>query len=204
MKFISHVPLFTLILIIYNLALFVHRDAFKDQPAVQPVAQQTTPAAAVEPVAAPEPGDAAAAPAESATVSATAEAAAPAPSAPAPAPAPAAKQHPLDKPMFSLTLPSGAKMPVSPHEFLLVLAVALLYIELFKSTKTGTATIVEHVFSLLVFMAFFVELLMYPPAGHPVFLVITALAFLDVVAGFTITISTARRDFGLGGHADQA
>lgn len=193
MKFILHFPLFVIIFVIYNLALVFNRDSFKPDAAAKPAAEQVAPA---ETTPAPEP-DASepGAPAQSAPPAAG-EAAVPS--------AVANAIHPLDKPLFFLPLPSGASMPVSMHEFLLILAVFLLYIELFKSTKTGTSTIVEHVFSLLVFMAFFIELIMWRPAGTPTFFVITLLAFLDVVAGFTITISTARRDFGMGAHAGEA
>ena len=197
MKLFLHVPLFVIVLIVYNIALLANRDSFKPEaaPPVQPGAEQAAPAPAADAVqpAPTEPASAAAQPAPAA-------AQAPQP----PAPIAATADHPLDRTMFSISLPSGAKMPVSAHEFLLVLAVFFLYVELFKSTRTANATIVEHVLSLLVFMAFFVELIVFRPAGTPTFLIMTLLSFLDVIAGFTITISTARRDFGAGAHAAAA
>lgn len=207
MKVILHVPLFVIVLIVYNFALLANRDGFKEQTApAKPNTEQAvpaTPAPAAVPAAETAP---AALPAEPAPAPGAAPAAAPqapveTPKVAAPVAATPPAMHPLDKELFSVSLPSKAKMPVSAHEFLLILAVFFLYIELFKSTRTANATIVEHVLSLLVFMAFFVELIVFRPAGTPTFLIMTLLSFLDVIAGFTITISTARRDFGMGGHA---
>jgi len=36
--------------------------------------------------------------------------------------------------------------------------------------------------------------------GDSTFLLLTIMAFIDVIAGFTITIAAARRDFGLGSN----
>lgn len=209
MKFFLHFPLFLVILVIYNLALVANRNGFQQEPAtaappaVAPAPAATAPApAATAPAPADVPGPGAVAP--QAAPNAAETPAATTPPAPSISQVAAVLTHPLDKGLFAIPLPSGAKMPVSTHEFLLILAVIFLYLELFKSTRTSNATIVEHVFSLLVFMAFFVELIVHKPAGTPTFLIMTLLSFLDVIAGFTITISTARRDFGLGGHASEA
>lgn len=211
MKLFLHVPLFVIVLIIYNIALLANRDSFKPEAApVKPSQEQTVPAATPAPAAATaqpapaEPASTAAQPVPAGETPATEAVPAAAQAPQPPAPIAATAGHPLDRTLFHITLLSGAKMPVTIHEFLLILAVFFLYIELFKSTRTANATIVEHVLSLLVFMAFFVELLVFRPAGTPAFLIMTLLSFLDVIAGFTITISTARRDFGAGAHATAA
>jgi hypothetical protein len=36
--------------------------------------------------------------------------------------------------------------------------------------------------------------------GDSTFLFLTIMSFIDVIAGFTITIAAARRDFALGGR----
>jgi hypothetical protein len=71
------------------------------------------------------------------------------------------------------------------------------YIEIFKATRPNNFSILDHVFSLLVFIAFLIEFIAFPQAGNSTFFLITLMAFIDVVAGFTVTISTARRDIGL-------
>ncbi len=50
---------------------------------------------------------------------------------------------------------------------------------------------------MLLFVACLVEFIILPGFGTSVFLLLTLMCFIDVVAGFTVTISTARRDFGV-------
>ena len=45
-----------------------------------------------------------------------------------------------------------------------------------------------------------VELITVPRLGNGVFLVIVLTTLIDVIAGFTVTISSARRDFGTSAH----
>jgi hypothetical protein len=66
-----------------------------------------------------------------------------------------------------------------------------------KATRTGTASVIEHSLSVLVFVAFLVEFIVVPGAGTPTFMILTVMAFLDVVAGFSISIFAARRDLAI-------
>ncbi len=103
--------------------------------------------------------------------------------------------------LWTLTLISGAQWSMSANELLLSLAVIFLYIEIFKSTRTSTASIIEHGLSMGLFIICLLEFIVLDQCGNSTFFIITLITLLDVVAGFTITISTARRDFGFGGHA---
>ena len=102
-------------------------------------------------------------------------------------------------PIFELKLPSGKYWKPSWSGLLLMLSVIALYFEIVKSTKTGTSTIVEHGLSMVVFIACLILFLLLPLAGTSTFLIITLMSLLDVVAGFNITIASARRDFTMGG-----
>ncbi len=104
----------------------------------------------------------------------------------------------LEAPVFSHVIPSGVTFSFNVAELLVMVGVAVLYIEIFKATRVSTASIVDHLFSMLVFVAYLVEFLVWPMAGTPTFLILTLMSFLDVVAGFTVTISTARRDLAVG------
>jgi uncharacterized membrane protein len=77
-----------------------------------------------------------------------------------------------------------------------------LYIEIFKSTRTSSISIVDHTLSTIVFVAFLVSWMIFPwtigDKSDSTFLLLTVMSFIDVVAGFTITIAAARRDFGFG------
>ena len=92
-------------------------------------------------------------------------------------------------------LPSTRHMVITVSDLLIVLGLLFLYIETFKATRTSAASIVDHVLSLVVFMVFFVEFLIVPRLGNTTFLILMVGALMDVVMGFTVTISTARRDF---------
>jgi len=228
MKFISHFPLFIFVFLAYNLVIFVKKElvlteviTVQEAPAEIQAPAETTEAPAETTDAPAETTDAPAettdAPAE--TTDAPAQGGTDQPAeAEAGEPASAAEQDPLPdlseqeassmekvtilqpKPLFEVQLPSDAVWRPTMGDFLIIFAILVLYVELFKSTKTGSATIVEHVFSLFVFLGFGLEFLLVERAGSSTFLIVTILSFVDVVAGFTITISTARRDFGLGAH----
>jgi hypothetical protein len=82
---------------------------------------------------------------------------------------------------------------------MILLGVMTLYFELFKSTRTSEVTIIDHLFSTFVFIGYLVAWMIFWWGGNSVFLILTAMSFLDVIAGFTITISAARRDLSVGG-----
>jgi len=104
----------------------------------------------------------------------------------------------LDAVLWEFTLMSGGKMAFSVSDLLVALSVIILYIEILKATRTSGASIVDHVFSLLLFVICLVEFILVPQMAKSAFLILMLISFLDVIAGFTITISTARRDIGLG------
>ncbi len=103
----------------------------------------------------------------------------------------------LSSTMFSGTLFSGAVFTLTVGDFLVILGVILLYFELLKSTRFSTASTVEHMVSMLVFIVFLIEFITVEGLGNAPFLVITLLALIDVLSGFTVSISTARRDVGI-------
>ncbi|MGD2272544.1 MAG: hypothetical protein PVI06_19245 [Desulfobacterales bacterium] len=107
----------------------------------------------------------------------------------------------LNQILWQVTLMSGAVWRFTGNDLLLSLAVVFLYLELLKATKTSAASVLDHGLSLAVFIIFLLEFALIPEVGNSAFMIIMLIALLDVVAGFTITISTARRDFGIGGHA---
>ena len=77
---------------------------------------------------------------------------------------------------------------------LLLGGVLILYVELFKSTRSNVSSIIEHVLSMIVFIIFLIEFLVVKGFGNATFFLLMMFSLLDVVGGFTISISTARRD----------
>ena len=104
----------------------------------------------------------------------------------------------LNTVLHSFTLPSGALWKPTWGDLMVMTGVITLYFELFKATRTTEASIFDHLFSTFVLIGYLIVWLIYPWGGNSVFLILSAMSFLDVIAGFTITISSARRDFALG------
>ncbi len=107
----------------------------------------------------------------------------------------------LNHVMFHLRLPSDSIWRPTWGDFMVLLGVLFLYVELFKSTRTSETTIVDHLLSTFVLIFYLIAWIIYDWAGNSVFLILTSMSFLDVIAGFTITISAARRDLSFGGKA---
>jgi hypothetical protein len=102
--------------------------------------------------------------------------------------------------IWNFTLMSKAEWAFTVSDLLITISILLLYIEIFKATRTSTASIVDHGISMVVFIICLIEFIIVARAGTSTFFIIMLITLLDVVAGFTITISTARRDFGVGAH----
>lgn len=97
--------------------------------------------------------------------------------------------------LFAFQLISGALFVLRVHDLLVALGVIALYIEILKSTKTSKWSVVDHALSMLVFVVFLVEFIVFKPCGTATFFILTLMTMLDVIAGFTVTLSSARRDF---------
>jgi len=100
----------------------------------------------------------------------------------------------LNSVLFQATLLSGVHWPFVMSDLLLALGLAALCIEMVKATRSSNASIVDHALSMLLFVAFLVEFIAYSAAGTSTFFLIMLMSFVDVFAGFTVTIVAARRD----------
>ncbi len=101
------------------------------------------------------------------------------------------------RPLASFALPSGGAWNVTTGDLLLLLAVIALYFEVLKATRTAQSSVVDHILSLGAFVACLLGFLLVPSLGTSTFLLIMAMSLFDVIAGFTITLSSARRDLSL-------
>ena len=100
--------------------------------------------------------------------------------------------------IFSVQMISEAQWVFSLGDMLVSVALFMLFIELIKSTRAGTVSIVDHMLSTAVFIGFLVEFIVVKEAATSTFFLLTLIALIDVVAGFSVTIQSARRDFGVG------
>jgi hypothetical protein len=100
--------------------------------------------------------------------------------------------------LFSVTMMSGGVWSMSVGDLLIVVALVLLFVETMKSTRSSNASIVDHLLSTFVFVAFLVEFLLVQGAAHSVFFTLMVIALIDVLAGFSVTIRSAGRDLNVG------
>lgn len=106
----------------------------------------------------------------------------------------------LDTVVFSQSMISGAFWTLTLSDVLIVLALGLLFIEILKSTRTGAGSIIDHLLSTLLFIGCLVEFLVVQAAATSTFFLITVITLIDVMAGYSVTIRSARRDFAVGGQ----
>ncbi len=95
---------------------------------------------------------------------------------------------------LSFQLVSGQLWTVTTEDLLLTLAILLLPIEILKATRIGVRSIVDHVLSMVLFVAMLVEFILVPQAGTSTFFILMMISIVDVVAGFIVTLRTAQRD----------
>jgi len=101
---------------------------------------------------------------------------------------------------MSVGMASGVQWILTFGDVMVLLALILLFIELLKSTSTGTAAIFNHALSMLVFIICLVEFLLHPAFATSVFFIIMIMSLLDVLAGVVVTIISARRDVEFAGQ----
>jgi len=104
----------------------------------------------------------------------------------------------LANPALSFPMISGVTWQLSGADALILLSMTLLFLEILKSTSTGTATIMNHAVSMILFIVCLVEFLLHPNFATSAFFIIMVMTLLDVLAGVVVTIVSARRDFGVG------
>ena len=104
----------------------------------------------------------------------------------------------LNNTVMSLNMMSGATWTMSLGDLIIVIALVMLFIEVLKATRTGTASVLDHLLSTFLFVAFLVEFLLVQGAATQVFFILMVIAFIDVIAGFSVSIRSAGRDVSIG------
>jgi hypothetical protein len=104
----------------------------------------------------------------------------------------------LTEPLFTVPMVSGVQWGVNAGDLILLGALALLFVEILKSTHTGSAAIMNHAVSMLLFIVCLVQFLLIPNFTTSVFFILMLMVLLDVLAGVIVTIVSARRDVAVG------
>lgn len=110
----------------------------------------------------------------------------------------AAMGVPLSRELLNLALPSGSVFTLTMSELLLSISTIVLFFEIMNATSAKSSSILNHGLSMVVFIACGLIFLFVPGFGTGTFLIITLMSLVDVVAGYSISILTARRDMTFG------
>jgi hypothetical protein len=93
----------------------------------------------------------------------------------------------------SIPMTSGEVWKLTWEDVIIAGSLVLLWIEIIKSTRAVSRAIVDHVLSMLLFVAMLIEFLLVKAAGTSTFFLLLVLAMVDVLAGFIISIRTGPR-----------
>ncbi|WP_298817042.1 hypothetical protein [uncultured Roseibium sp.] len=102
------------------------------------------------------------------------------------------------QPIITIAMVSGATFQLLASDLLITIGLFFLFIEILKATRIGTTALLDHMFSVLVFVAYLVEFLVLQQAATSLFFILMAISLIDVIAGFSISITGARRDVSFG------
>ena len=101
--------------------------------------------------------------------------------------------HSFGVPMFS-----GTVWRITFGDFLLLVTLILLFVEVIKATHTTSKELINHGLSMLTFVLALIEFITLKGFATSVFFFIMLMTLFDTVAGYTISIVAAEHDLGLG------
>ncbi len=104
---------------------------------------------------------------------------------------------PVETPLIGFGLPSGAQVNLTLSDAIILVGAACLFIELMTATSPRATSLINHGLSLGVFILCGLAFLLIARFGTGTFLLLTFLTLIDVIAGYSIGIITARRDFAV-------
>ena len=105
---------------------------------------------------------------------------------------------PWSAPIFTIQMVSEARWTLTLGDLMIVSALVLLFVEILKATRTGMGSIVDHILSTLLFVVYLIEFLLVRETANSVFFILMIISLIDVIAGYSVTIRSARRDLTMG------
>jgi hypothetical protein len=107
-------------------------------------------------------------------------------------------------PQFSIPLFSRETWEITAGDMIIVFALVCLFFEELRATVATRGALTNHLASVVVLIIYAVEFLVVARAGNSTFFILTAIAILDVLGGFAISLRVASRDLNLGTAAPPA
>ena len=103
-----------------------------------------------------------------------------------------------DAVMFSVPIVSGATFSLTVSATIVLMALFLLGVEVVKAARIGAGSVADHILATLLFVVFLLEFLLVPQAATSTFLVLMAIALVDLLCGFAVSLKSATRDVSIG------
>jgi hypothetical protein len=92
----------------------------------------------------------------------------------------------------TVPLPSDTRMVISLGDALVAIAMVLLYLEVLKAARFAMKRGMDHVLAFLLLAGMCAELALVPQAQTSTFLLLTVLAFVDLLIGISVGSRTHR------------
>jgi hypothetical protein len=97
--------------------------------------------------------------------------------------------------LWRVHMVSGADWTVTPAVAIIAGSVIILLIEMLRAARRASRrTIMGHVLSMILFVAMLVEFMTLKWVASATFFLLLVISFVDVAAGFAVSIRAARRD----------
>jgi hypothetical protein len=94
---------------------------------------------------------------------------------------------------------SGQDWVLSFEDLLIAFSIFLLWIEIIKSTRLGSRSVMDHILAMALFIAMLVEFLLVKQAGTSTFFLLMIIALVDVLSGFIVGMRSAQRQVEIEG-----
>lgn len=101
--------------------------------------------------------------------------------------------------LFTIHGLSGDSWSLSPGDLIIVVGLVFLFVEIIKSTRTDAISLINHAIAALTFVLFLLEFLIVKGFMNSTFFILMMMQLVDVIAGYTVTVVAAKRDFGSSG-----
>jgi hypothetical protein len=106
--------------------------------------------------------------------------------------------------LVEFPLYSKEKWAATGGDLFLLLSFGLLFVELVRSTKTGSDSIANHLLSFMLFIVVLLCFILAPGFGNSTFFLFMIMTLLDPMVGMVVTTVTARRDLAVGEDGKRA
>lgn len=94
-------------------------------------------------------------------------------------------------------LPSGGEFYLKIGDLFVLAGLVALFFEIIKAARLGAGTIIDHMLSTATFIVALIEFLLVPYCGTATFFFLMLMSLIDVVAGYSVSILAARRDYSV-------